>query len=103
MATHMEIHVQLQTILHFGGNTPGHPYSVGLLGSIPGHGQRGERLTQIPGMAPNMAHLPPGCAFAPRCFNADERCRSDAPGIDEIDTGRALRCHHPLITPGVSA
>jgi peptide/nickel transport system ATP-binding protein len=82
---------------------PGHPYSVGLLGSIPGHGQRGERLTQIPGMAPNMAHLPPGCAFAPRCFNADERCRSDAPGIDKIDTGRALRCHHPLITPGVSA
>lgn len=82
---------------------PGHPYSAGLLGSIPGHGQRGQRLTQIPGMAPNMAKLPQGCAFAPRCFNASDLCRSTAPGIEEIDAGRALRCHHPLIKPGVPA
>lgn len=75
---------------------PDHPYSVGLLGSIPGHGQRGQRLAQIPGMAPNMADLPPGCAFAPRCFRANARCRAEAPEITVRGSGGRLRCHHPM-------
>ncbi len=74
---------------------PGHPYTEGLLGSIPGHGRRGERLTQIPGMAPNMARLPLGCAFAPRCARASDICRTAAPEITDIGPGRALRCYHP--------
>ena len=76
---------------------PGHPYTEGLLGSIPGHGRRGERLTQIPGMAPNMTRLPDGCAFAPRCPRTSATCRATAPEIAEIGPGRALRCHHPIL------
>jgi peptide/nickel transport system ATP-binding protein len=75
---------------------PAHPYTAGLLGSIPGHGRRGDRLTQIPGMAPNMAHLPPGCAFAPRCPRVSDACRATAPEVTETGGGRALRCLHPL-------
>ncbi|WP_413717006.1 ABC transporter ATP-binding protein [Silicimonas sp. MF1-12-2] len=75
---------------------PAHPYTAGLLGSIPGHGRRGDRLTQIPGMAPNMAHLPPGCAFAPRCPRVADACRTTAPVVTESGAGRALRCLHPL-------
>jgi peptide/nickel transport system ATP-binding protein len=74
-----------------------HPYTQGLLGSIPGHGRRGQRLTQIPGMAPNMARLPDGCAFAPRCSRPSDLCRATAPQITQIDTSRGLRCHHPLV------
>lgn len=75
---------------------PGHPYTRGLLGSIPGHGRRGERLVQIPGMAPNMARLPEGCPFAPRCPRAGDLCRTTAPPITEFGPGRGLRCHHPV-------
>jgi peptide/nickel transport system ATP-binding protein len=81
---------------------PAHPYTAGLLGSIPGHGRRGERLTQIPGMAPNMAHLPEGCAFAPRCPRAAEPCRAAAPGVEEIGPGHALRCFRPLEREGAA-
>ena len=77
-------------------NAPAHPYTAGLLGSIPGHGRRGERLAQIPGMAPNMARLPAGCAFAPRCTLASDTCRDRAPDITGHGPGRGLRCHHPL-------
>ncbi len=81
---------------------PGHPYSVGLLGSIPGHGQRGQRLTQIPGMAPNMADLAPGCAFAPRCFRSDPRCEAEAPAITRRSPVGELRCHHPMTEGGAA-
>ncbi len=74
---------------------PRHPYTQGLLGSIPGHGQRGQTLQQIPGMAPNMAQLPPGCAFAPRCAHADAKCREQAPAPEADRDGRVFRCHHP--------
>ena len=74
---------------------PRHPYTQGLLGSIPGHGQRGQALQQIPGMAPNMAQLPPGCAFAPRCAHADAKCREQAPAPEADRDGRVFRCHHP--------
>jgi peptide/nickel transport system ATP-binding protein len=76
---------------------PAHPYTAGLLGSIPGHGRRGTPLVQIPGMAPNMARLPPGCAFAPRCARAADYCRAKAPETRPLSAGRALRCHDPLM------
>ena len=52
---------------------PLHPYTRGLIGSVPSRDRRGALLVQIPGMPPSLAHLPPGCAFAPRC--AARRCR----------------------------
>jgi peptide/nickel transport system ATP-binding protein len=75
---------------------PHHPYTAGLLGSIPGHGRRGERLTQIPGMAPNMARLPDGCAFAPRCSHASDLCRMSAPDLTQTSAAQSYRCHHPI-------
>ena len=75
---------------------PRHPYTNGLLGSIPGNSRRGQALQQIPGMAPNMAQLPAGCAFAPRCAFSSEQCRSQTPDAQALSLTRSLRCHHPL-------
>jgi len=75
---------------------PRHPYTHGLLGSIPGLSRRGKPLQQIPGMAPNMANLPTGCAFAPRCGRASEQCHSHTPETQALSPTRSLRCHHPL-------
>ena len=75
---------------------PAHPYTRGLLGSVPGHNTRGKRLYQIPGMTPSLLKLPRGCAFKERCPHADGAC--DA--VQEIThplPGRALRCAHPQI------
>ena len=59
---------------------PLHPYTEGLLGSIPWLRMTGERLRPIEGDAPDLAHLPTFCAFAPRCPYVEARCRSDIPG-----------------------
>ena len=72
---------------------PLHPYTVGLLGSVPTANKRGERLFQIEGMTPNMLALPQGCAFAPRCGFASEACKVP-PQVEQV-AGRALRCYHP--------
>ena len=58
---------------------PRHPYTQGLLASVPRLGRRDERLTSIPGNPPNPLALPGGCAFHPRCPRATERCRAEAP------------------------
>ena len=76
---------------------PSHPYTVGLLGSIPGQGRRGATLAQIPGMAPNMARLPAGCAFAPRCARVGAGCETAAPEAQSLWEGRTVRCHHPVV------
>lgn len=73
---------------------PRHPYTRGLLDSLPAIAEPGRELLQIPGMTPTLTSLPSGCAFAPRCSRADEVCRS-APPIVEAG-GRSHRCHHPL-------
>ena len=73
---------------------PLHPYTRGLIGSVPSRGQRGAALLQIPGMPPSAAHRAPGCAFAPRCPRADAACRSEPPMADH-GGGRAARCWHP--------
>lgn len=73
---------------------PHHPYTVGLLGSVPSANKRGERLFQIEGMAPNMLALPSGCAFAPRCHRSDNSCHLEQPPVTRtID--RRLRCFNP--------
>ena len=74
---------------------PRHPYTAGLLGSVPSANQRGQRLTQIPGMTPNMLALPEGCAFRERCPRDDDMCGT-APEITTGGGGRAIRCHHPI-------
>jgi len=58
---------------------PKHPYTVGLMGSIPRVGHTGERLTQIDGSMPRLTAIPPGCAFNPRCTHAFDRCRVERP------------------------
>ncbi len=76
---------------------PLHPYTVGLLGSVPSANRRGARLAQIEGMAPNMLALPPGCAFAPRCQHADATC-AQVPEMAAV-SGRTVRCFHPVSRP----
>src|SRR3546814_14586764 len=53
---------------------PAHPYTHGLIGSVPGRNQRGRRLFQITGMKPSLLNLPDGCAFRSRCPRADAAC-----------------------------
>ncbi len=73
---------------------PRHPYTVGLLGSVPSANRRGQRLAQIPGMTPNMLSLPNGCAFQERCTRGDELCRGDVDATFD-EAGGYVRCFHP--------
>jgi len=80
---------------------PLHPYTVGLMNSIPrldlmrGQTDRtNERLQEIPGIVPPLFDLPPGCAFAPRCSRADEKCRSERPAYEEKQPGHWAACWH---------
>ena len=74
---------------------PLHPYTHGLIGSVPSRNKRGKPLEQIPGMTPSLLNLPPGCAFKTRCPRADAACET-APDVTKPDGGhRLLRCHHP--------
>ncbi|MCI0548301.1 MAG: ABC transporter ATP-binding protein [Candidatus Rokubacteria bacterium] len=72
--------------------TPAHPYTRALLESIPRLGVRPDRLTAIEGQPPDMAGLGPGCAFAPRCPHAMERCRVEAPPEVVVAPGQVSRC-----------
>jgi peptide/nickel transport system ATP-binding protein len=78
---------------------PQHPYTRGLMGSIPRlPSMRGEvvdrieRLQEIPGTVPGLANLPDGCAFAPRCAHAQDRCRAQYPPYEEKLTGHWAAC-----------
>jgi peptide/nickel transport system ATP-binding protein len=71
---------------------PQHPYTVGLLGSIPHFSGRRERLATIAGSVPSLASTFVGCRFATRCPFADARCRAEAPGLAEIAQGHLARC-----------
>jgi peptide/nickel transport system ATP-binding protein len=76
---------------------PRHPYTIGLL-STRAHGGRleGRRLPAIPGSPPDLASLPPGCAFAPRCSFAVPRCREEQPAIVTLGAGHEMRCIRPM-------
>ena len=72
---------------------PAHPYTQGLLASRAGHGvAKGGRLVAIPGSPPDLANLPPGCAFAPRCSRAIEPCRASVPDPVVIERGHFACC-----------
>ncbi len=73
---------------------PMHPYTRGLLDSLPAAARPGEKLNQIPGSTPSLLSLPPGCPFAPRCAHADAACATDPPRVER--PGRLALCHHPL-------
>jgi oligopeptide/dipeptide ABC transporter ATP-binding protein len=74
---------------------PKHPYTRGLLASIPG-GQAGSRLIAIEGTVPNLAQLPPGCSFAPRCSERMAVCDTAFPGVTSLGDDRSVRCYlHP--------
>ena len=71
-----------------------HPYTRGLIGSVPSQNVRGEPLAQIPGMTPSLLNLPEGCAFRARCPRADRVCAND-PAVESPIPGREVRCFHP--------
>ena len=71
---------------------PSHPYTKGLLGSIPRLGDAGKELKSIPGNVPNPKYMPKGCKFAPRCPYASEKCREAEPGFFQIGEGHISRC-----------
>jgi peptide/nickel transport system ATP-binding protein len=75
---------------------PVHPYTHGLIGSVPSRNKRGEKLRQIPGMTPSLLSLPPGCAFRTRCARADTVCEQE-PDPSQPVPGQTARCFHPLI------
>jgi peptide/nickel transport system ATP-binding protein len=75
--------------------SPRHPYTAGLLASVPAEHEPGERLPQVPGSAPSLANLPPGCAFAPRCFKAGPACNTTPP-VQHFEDGRTALCHYPI-------
>ena len=89
--------------------TPLHPYTVGLMASIPRlpsmRGEvaaTGERLTEIPGMVPPLTQLPPGCVFAPRCTLADRQCAAQYPPFEEKRPGHWSACWHADRITGVA-
>ncbi len=69
-----------------------HPYTEGLLNSIPKLGQHVEELASIPGNVPNPKYMPKGCKFAPRCPYATDRCREEEPGFFDVGDGHLSRC-----------
>ena len=75
-----------------------HPYTRGLLDSIPRIGVSAERLHTIPGVVPNLLHLPKGCAFCNRCGYAEEACHKAGGELMEIRPGQKVRCIKPLET-----
>ncbi|HEY8393890.1 MAG TPA: ABC transporter ATP-binding protein [Thermaerobacter sp.] len=73
-------------------DAPRHPYTMGLLASVPDlEGPRQRRLRAIPGAVPGIGRMPPGCRFHPRCPHAEERCRADEPPLRDVG-GRRVAC-----------
>ena len=70
---------------------PKHPYTEGLLGTLPKFGQSG-RLEMIPGVVPPAGKFPAGCVFAPRCKYATEKCHAQKPGLCDLGSGHKVRC-----------
>jgi peptide/nickel transport system ATP-binding protein len=77
-----------------------HPYTQALLGSIPRLDQDArKRLANIPGIPPDLAHVPVGCRFAPRCSRADDKCRTDEPPLTGPSMDHRFACWHPVDGP----
>jgi oligopeptide/dipeptide ABC transporter ATP-binding protein len=84
---------------------PLHPYTQGLLASIPGRGTKGKRLNVITGTVPHPFNLPPGCLFAPRCPHAFEKCPTAFPALMDQGEGHQAACYlyGDEIEPGTEA
>jgi peptide/nickel transport system ATP-binding protein len=85
----------VQSVIH----APAHPYTAGLMGSIPSMAEDRERLLQIDGAMPRLTAIPPGCAYHPRCPQAMARCRVDRPGLMPAGATRSacwLRADAPM-------
>jgi peptide/nickel transport system ATP-binding protein len=80
---------------------PGHPYTIGLLASIPKLTVEQDELPVVEGAVPNPLALPPGCRFHPRCPFADEACRTSDPQLAEIAPGHAVACLKAPLEPHV--
>jgi peptide/nickel transport system ATP-binding protein len=77
-------------------NTPKHPYTQALLSAVPSadlNRRNRKRRIMIPGDPPNPIDLPPGCRFASRCPQVEERCRVDTPPLVNIDRHHRVACH----------
>jgi oligopeptide/dipeptide ABC transporter ATP-binding protein len=74
-------------------NQPLHPYTEGLLSSLPGQQPAGDELRTIEGLVPDLIHPPPGCRFHPRCPLAQEICEREVPELLAKGNGRAVACH----------
>ena len=72
--------------------TPMHPYTQGLIRSVPEIKESDEPLENIPGMVPDLKHVPTGCRFCERCRYATERCRREKPELTEAAPGHQVRC-----------
>nr|BFD82886.1 ABC transporter ATP-binding protein [Streptomyces sp. Xyl84] len=72
---------------------PAHPYTKGLLDSIPRLDHKGRELYAIKGLPPNLTRIPSGCAFHPRCPMARDVCRTDVPPLYRVDEQRGSACH----------
>ena len=79
-------------------DSPLHPYTRGLIESVPSRNRRGVPLAQIPGMTPSLLNLPAGCAFAARCPRAADDCSAHEPPIDAVTQDREVRCFHSYAT-----
>jgi len=73
---------------------PRHPYTAGLIASLPAAAKPGTPLTQIPGITPSLLSMPPGCPFAPRCDRVTGRCEAE-PEMT-LQNSRGWRCFHPI-------
>ena len=73
---------------------PRHPYTWGLMSSIPRLEKEVERLEAIPGIVPNPLNFPEGCKYHTRCRLADDKCRSEEPEIEEVEAGHHIACWH---------
>jgi oligopeptide/dipeptide ABC transporter ATP-binding protein len=71
---------------------PLHPYTVGLIESVPVLGQVKEKLAVIPGSVPNLIDMPPGCRFAPRCQHVMDICIEEEPELIQLKTDHVVRC-----------
>ena len=76
-------------------HTPMHPYTCGLMDSVPSLSAAHTRYYQIPDHVPSPMHKPEGCYFHPRCDRCTEECKTKMPALREMPDGRKVRCFHP--------
>jgi oligopeptide/dipeptide ABC transporter ATP-binding protein len=73
---------------------PAHPYTEGLLGSIPRLDQKGQDISVIKGLPPTLTKLPSGCSFHPRCPRVRDRCKTEVPPLYTVGDQRGSACHY---------